>query len=1676
MASGVTLKAAGLNISPNLLELPAGSLIEAKNVIIRRDDIIESRRGFALYGEELPDYNERVKQLFTYKQRILRHYSNKLQFQNGTNNDGTVNFDLFSGNYSETEVGLRIKSIESNGNFYFTTSEGIKKLSAANGDQLINATITPAGVPKAIDLKANLITILGDQESFFTQNGVVAYRVLWGKKDANNNLLLGSPSESVQVYNPLTQLMIRDFNNLLNRLDILKDSGSMINDGNYASTLALNYTDTATELSDALTNSSSGLFTKLDQDIKYATTLYFTLSPAVSITLGAIYSDGTRQFTALTTISSGTTLYASLTSGTGDPAISGTLNKVSGTGPASIIYTSFTKNSPLTLSSVLYENSNKLTVGFGGSPSLVDYFSEGKNLKLNGFLYNGGVNVNSSYSIITLDDATDKISFTVEAPEVEISSVTAGGLVTTSTDHNLPVIPAATYPYSPVAGALRVSIQGVPGSNINGVWNVATVNSASTFTITGAFTAGNGGTVKIDKITTIDFTSAKIESNQYRSIASPVTIDEPGTQAQLLSIQTAIIECISRLQQEQPGVIPIAYRNQYIDDLGETTTASVQLRFSVPDGIDSTNFYQIYRTAVTTPPDTEFLSSFNAGDEMALVYEAFPTSTELTSKTVVVDDNTPDLFRGANLYTNPTTGEGVLQANDQPPFARDINTFKNSVFYANTKTKQRYSLSLIGVEQMVQNYNTSDTPNIIITDGTTTNQYEFILGQKQKTRVSITVGILDSSGTASYFTLNSANNETEYYIWYQRGTSGDPALIGKTGIRVIVSGTDTNTSVATKTISALAPYAQDFSIVKSANCTISVASPAVITSTNHGLQNGQSIVFSTTGILPTGITAGTLYTVANKTNDTFQLSGPINTTAAGSGVHSYTIQQSEHVLIQNTNEGACDNSIVDGGGLTTTVIMGGIGEDPLTNKVLLSQSLSPSIAIEETAKSLVRVINKSTTSNIYAYYISGLDQTPGKMFLEGRGLGDLPFYLVADSTTTGESFTPDLSPDFAITAAGGITNGTGVVNFNLGVSCPYSVGDNVVILDTNSTPLLNGLYTISAVSVNAFSITGGPVIPAATSRFSVRLASDSEFSSNEQQRHRIYYSKTNQPEAVPILNYFDVGASDKAILRIFPLRDSLFVFKEDGLFRVSGESAPFVQGLFDSSCIIIAPDSLGISNNLIYLWTTQGISAVSEAGVSIASRPIDIEILEVASSRYTNFRTATFGIGYDSDNSYIVWSVSEDSDTVATQAFRYSNLTSSWTKYDLSKTCGIINPVDDRLYLGAADVAYIEQERKLFNRTDYADREYRDTINTNSYNDKILKLNSVVAYSVGDVVLQEQWVTIYDFNSLLRKLDSDLGVASLALPKDYFYTNFKASKGSNLRTKLVTLATELDSLAFGFNNYLSLISDYNSTITSISSTNPTTITSVNPHNLFTGRVVTISGSNSIRNINGTFEITVTGGNTFTIPLNVSTVGNTGSWVTDTQNIKDIKACFNKLIERLNLDPVVGFSNYSPVNSLSIQESVVVKIDRVFKNLTLFSDLEYTEGAIKIYKAIDTSFTYAPATMGDPLNYKQIREATLMFINKQFTLATMSFSTDLLPTFVDTEFYGNGSGLFGNDAFGTNFFGGVSHSAPFRTYVPLQCQRCRYINIKYTHKVAREKYGILGITLTGKVGVSTRAYR
>ena len=103
-------------------------------------------------------------------------------------------------------------------------------------------------------------------------------------------------------------------------------------------------------------------------------------------------------------------------------------------------------------------------------------------------------------------------------------------------------------------------------------------------------------------------------------------------------------------------------------------------------------------------------------------------------------------------------------------------------------------------------------------------------------------------------------------------------------------------------------------------CTITIATPAVITQTTHGYVIGDAINFSTTGALPTGLTANTIYYVTNPLINTFNVSTTyenavagtkINTTGTQSGVHKALKQGGQSFNI-TLNADSCkyDRSLV----------------------------------------------------------------------------------------------------------------------------------------------------------------------------------------------------------------------------------------------------------------------------------------------------------------------------------------------------------------------------------------------------------------------------------------------------------------------------------------------------------------------------------------------------------------------------------------------------------------------------------------------------------------------------------------------------------------------------------------------------------------------------------------------
>ena len=98
--------------------------------------------------------------------------------------------------------------------------------------------------------------------------------------------------------------------------------------------------------------------------------------------------------------------------------------------------------------------------------------------------------------------------------------------------------------------------------------------------------------------------------------------------------------------------------------------------------------------------------------------------------------------------------------------------------------------------------------------------------------------------------------------------------------------------------------------------------------------------------------------------------------------------------------------------------------------------------------------------------------------------------------------------------------------------------------------------------------------------------------------NRLWWSLPDEPEAVPLLNFTDIGDSRGRIQRLVPLRDAMLVFKEDGLWRVTG-SAPdrWTVDLLDATLRLVRSECVDTMEGIAYAFTNRGLVAVSESGV-----------------------------------------------------------------------------------------------------------------------------------------------------------------------------------------------------------------------------------------------------------------------------------------------------------------------------------------------------------------------------------------------------------------------------------------------------------------------------------------------
>lgn len=716
-------------------------------------------------------------------------------------------------------------------------------------------------------------------------------------------------------------------------------------------------------------------------------------------------------------------------------------------------------------------------------------------------------------------------------------------------------------------------------------------------------------------------------------------------------------------------------RSVIINTTGEFRNVIVD--FPVPDSVTEDYFFQIYRTqtALIDGSGAEFKQVYEAPFKLNATTLVDGYEYDPVTKTITVIDQQPDDLQasGVPLYTNEFSGEGILQANDKPPVAKDIAIYKNAAFYANTRTAHRQELTFLGFDGVETfgvigaivvalgeaTLTTSAAHGISVGDrfalaGTDADgEYIAKIGTTGSTLVfDVSVGTINQVdggaviGKSHFIIANTDESLVRRYY-----------LVGRAEVQELTvpdkATTNDSSYFHLTTADDKIPYT--FWINKSGSATPPSFPDRVLI----------EVDISDAGIVTDVDVADVIVSLLEATSEF---------TVAQAGA-VLTISTANSGKVTDVLSGTVSGAPAFGGSFDPLAHIDGFGEDFALRFVRLSTLLSPSSRIDDTARSLVSVINRDFESPASAYYLStSTASLPGAFLLESKQISLNAFKVKANNQSFGQMFNPDIT------------------NF------------------------------ITA--------------------------------QNNEEGNALYFSKIQQPEAVPIVNKINVGPRDKAILRIIGLRDSLFILKEEGIYRLSGDnSTNFQVALFDNSASIIAADTAAVLNNQIYCLTTQGVATISETGVGIISRPIENLLNKVTSPQFPNYHTISFGVSYEADRSYNLWVAENPTDTAANKCYRYNTFTQSWTAWNKDARCGVVETSQNRLYVGPSDIPAVEVERKTLTSRDYADRQYDRQISTVQFDN--IYLDSTVNVEVGDVLTQTQYLSVPQFNRLVMKLKND---------------------------------------------------------------------------------------------------------------------------------------------------------------------------------------------------------------------------------------------------------------------------------------------------------------------------------
>lgn len=170
--------------------------------------------------------------------------------------------------------------------------------------------------------------------------------------------------------------------------------------------------------------------------------------------------------------------------------------------------------------------------------------------------------------------------------------------------------------------------------------------------------------------------------------------------------------------------------------------------------------------------------------------------------------------------------------------------------------------------------------------------------------------------------------------------------------------------------------------------------------------------------------------------------------------------------------------------------------------------------------------------------------------------------------------------------------------------------------------------------------------------------------------NRIYYSKPQEPEHVPELNWLTVGDDTGHIQRMVAMASSLLVFTTCGIYRVSGSYPYFSVDVVARGVRLLRPMALDTIGDAIYAWTDQGVLEITEAGIAanLTSGFIRDELTPFAASLDSDTEQDAFVVSWP-DKELVLVGMGDGTNRSKT-IYAWSRTTRAWSRWTFATERG----------------------------------------------------------------------------------------------------------------------------------------------------------------------------------------------------------------------------------------------------------------------------------------------------------------------------------------------------------------------------------------------------------------------